>query len=150
MSRSRSYGLVALAALILAVAGCERVASWPELRNVERCDPSPVQIAVEDLGVFFEQEQCDPYGSSVLFPDGTTMPVKEQLTNSQTGPGLAESGEAIYMLVNGGSYGLAAAMRLPGEQVQGFGSEAALEKVQYQDGLTPFDSCLWWWPWPDC
>jgi len=141
---------VALVVLVLAVAGCERVSSWPGLRDVERCDASPVQIPVEELGDFFEEEQCDPFGSGVLFPDGKELRVTEQLHSTVAGPGIAQADGTEYFLTNGGSYGLAAAMRLPGEEVQWFGSEAAIEKVQYQDGLNPFDSCLWWWPSPDC
>ena len=113
------------------------------------CDNLPAQIPAEELGAFFEQKRCDPLGSTVLFPDGKTMPIKSQLTTSVSG-NRNEPDAALYYVVNGGSYGLAAAMLLPGGEVQWFGSEAAIEKVQVQDGQNPFVPCFWWWPWPDC
>ena len=150
MNKSKFFTSTAVVAIVaLGVAGCHQASSWPELSNVVPCVNLPTQIPAEELGAFFEELRCDARGSTVVFPDGKTKPIKSQLTTSTAGDD-RDDGGAAYYLINGGSYGLAAAMLVPGDEVQWFGSEAAIEKVQYRYGQNPFDRCFWWWPWPDC
>ena len=86
MNKSKFFTSTAVVAIVaLGVAGCHQASSWPELSNVVPCVNLPTQIPAEELGAFFEELRCDARGSTVVFPDGKTKPIKSQLTTSTAG-----------------------------------------------------------------